>query len=70
MSPFNFFRQNLVFEVSKNMTLAQVAKEIMGKTHVFVKYPADEALDTSTTIGEVAAKVSDQLIIDLVVKKE
>jgi hypothetical protein len=52
------------------MTLAQVAKEIMGKTHVFVKYPADEALDTSTTIGEVAAKVSDQLIIDLVVKKE
>ncbi len=30
-SPFNFFRQNLVFEVSKNMTLSQISKEILGK---------------------------------------
>ena len=43
----------------------------MGKSHVFVKFPSDEALDSSTTIGDVASKaLSDQLIIDLVVKKE
>jgi hypothetical protein len=35
-----------------------VAKEIIGKNQIFVKYPADEPLDLSTTIGDVALKAS------------
>lgn len=38
-SPFNFFRENLIFEVNKHMNLAQVAKEIFGNNKVFIKYP-------------------------------
>ena len=53
------------------MSLAQVAKEVIGKSYVFVKYQADEALDPATTIGDVASKsAKDSIIIDLVVKKE
>jgi hypothetical protein len=48
LSPFNFFRQNLVFEVSKNLTLSQIAKEIIGKSQVFIKYPADEVIEGGT----------------------
>lgn len=32
LSPYNFFRQNIVFEVSKNMPLSHVAQEIMGRS--------------------------------------
>jgi hypothetical protein len=29
-SPYNFFRENLVFEVNKEMTLGQVARDILN----------------------------------------
>jgi len=36
-SPFNFFRENIVFEVPKKMKLAQVAKELLSSTPRFLK---------------------------------
>ena len=30
-SPFNFFRENLIFEVSKDMTLSQLAKDLLNQ---------------------------------------
>jgi hypothetical protein len=37
---------------------------------VFIKYPADEAIESNVTIGNIAEKAVDKHIIDLVVKKE
>lgn len=73
LSPFNFFRQNLVFEVSKNMTLAHLSKEIFGKQHLdmFVKYPSQESYDSSLTIEEIfKLKGGSDIILDLVMKRE
>jgi hypothetical protein len=53
LSPFNFFRQNIVFEVSKNMNLSNVAQELLGKQQVFIKYPANDVFDKSLTIDEI-----------------
>jgi hypothetical protein len=50
------------------LTLSQVAKEIIGKSQVFIKYPADEVINGSTKIKEY---ISDQsLITDLVIRKK
>lgn len=52
LSPFNFFRQNLVFEVSKSMTLSQISKEIIGKSQLFIKYPTDEVIAGTSLIKD------------------
>lgn len=69
LSPFNFFRQNIVFEVSKNMTLSQIATEIFGKSQVFIKYPSDQEYTGTTTIAELLLTQEGSAILDLVVKK-
>ena len=53
LSPFNFFRQNIVFEVSKNMTLGTLAQEIFGRNQVFIKYPGDGEVDSATQVGSI-----------------
>lgn len=70
ISPFNFFRENLVFEVSKNMTLSSLAKEILGNSSVFINFPSNEALDGSLTVEHMLlnqAKHGD-CILDLVIR--
>jgi hypothetical protein len=50
------------------LTLSQVAKEIIGKSQVFIKYPADEVINGSTQIKEFISEQS--LITDLVIRKK
>lgn len=67
-SPYNFFRENLVFEVNRDMTLSQVAKDILGQAQVFVEYPSEEVKDSELKIGDIS---TGDKIVDLVfVKKE
>lgn len=50
------------------MTLSHIAKEIIGKNQVFIKYPTDEVISGVTTINEQISGHS--LITDLVVLKK
>jgi hypothetical protein len=50
------------------LTLSQVAKEIIGKSQVFIKYPADEVLNGTTQIKDYISEQS--LITDLVIRKK
>jgi hypothetical protein len=50
------------------LTLSQIAKEIIGKSQVFIKYPADEVLNGTTQIKDYISEQS--LITDLVIRKK
>ena len=70
-SPFNFFRDNLVFEVSRDTTLAQLATQVLGKTESFVKYPEDELIPETTKVGDLFGEKNSAQdpILDLVIRK-
>lgn len=58
-SPFNFFRDNIVFQVPKKWTLGWLAQEITGKNQKFVKEEGNEEqwspvdIDSKAKIAEL-----------------
>jgi hypothetical protein len=42
------------------MTLSHVAKEILGKNQMFIKYPGDDKIDGNTTIEDLLKQFSDK----------
>lgn len=70
-SPYNFFRQNLVFEVNKNLPLSHASVMLLGKQQPFIEFPDQTLVDKAATIGDLAAKRPPRdSILDLVIMKK
>jgi len=70
VSPYNLFRENLVFEVSDQLTLSHVALQILGRPTDFVKYPSIEDKYSSNQKISELFKADGDPIIDLIYTKE
>ena len=63
-SPYNFFRENLVFETPKTLTLAHLSRDILGRPRTFLS--GSDPIPSTRTLADLYRSS----ILDLVIEKE